>query len=262
MMRNKTFVTLMTIMMVIMALTGCSSDENSSPIPNPPKVKTIGFIGGFKHLDSISVDPVSNICIDTEHHVFSESPANRLTLAVSVIDNIEKSMPTGTSYINYGVAAGSAKYQEEYVRLLRSIGDTLYSGVKENYLGLFTNVWQYAIVDSITAVSIVSDIAVDDEHPAGTDLSDLFFLVYEDYLYKIQHHYQSYRGENALKMPLSDNSSVRCEPLRCIGEQGKRFIGTSFFLYSELPYQGMADSQLTVSVQTDRGTVALAVVRF
>lgn len=236
----------------------CSSDENGTPTPNPPKVKTIGFVGGFKHLDSVAVDAVSYIHIDTGHYVYSENySANQLTLAVSVVDDIEKSMPAGTSYINYGIAAGSTRYQKEYKSLLALIGDTLYSSVKEeSYMNFWLNNFQYAILDSITGISIVSDVDVDAAHPAGTDLSDLFFLVYEDYLYKIQHQYQSFRGDNALKMPLDDNCSVRCEPLESLEKQGKRFIGTSFFLYSELPYHDMIGRRLTISIHTENGMVS------
>ena len=259
-MKKLLFVMMCTLLAIGFA--GCNTESYSPyPIPYPPKVKTVGFIGGFKHLDSVSLEAVGYVQIDTEKYVYREGYGviNRLTLIVSAIDHIEQTMPSGTSYLCYGIAAGSTRYQKEYRDLLNLLGDTLYGSVYyEDHIYLHTNENEYAILDPITDIRIVSDGDVDATHPAGTDLSDLFYLVYEDYLYKIQHGYQALHGGNALQMPRGDNSCVRCEPLVNLADQEKRYIGACFFLYSNLPYHIMSGQRITVYIHTDRHVISVS----
>ena len=198
--------------------------------------------------------------VDTEQrkvhfHNLSQHPLDN-SLLISV-----RFVPTeGTPRfrVNYSDGTDNADVKRYYEKV-KEIGDTHFKGwdkqYHRNYVMTASAEEGCAVNGVINDLSIVCNKTIDAEHPAGSDVSDLFDVFFEDLYWVVQNGYRTYDGADGYRETHETKFpyAVRCLSVADFIASQRQYISSCFFLYAKKLILPEETYTFTIKVETSSG---------
>ena len=232
------------------------SCEYRDPIgPYPNSINEKSYIQGFLELNWMHGSPTSGIKVNkTENSInlryrnFDESKIYDIKDGVGISLTIGKERsPEEITWDNN---------IEHYNELTKKIGDISYNS--RIMSGVIHSDRIIAIADTLQSVNIICDKSIDENHPAGSNLNDIFSVYFEDPYAVIKNGYQSVTGSNYYSLdretiPEGFPYALFGSKLSAIDFSVKPYIGTEWYLVLETAPENTDEYTFTISITDMQG---------
>jgi hypothetical protein len=243
-----------------LVIAGCGRD-NEAPGPYGPPVNEKSYIQGFFELNDLHVFPMSGFKANKENNSikFAEDAGFDAPRVYEISNNVGISILIGSQGIGKGLIdwkKGGDSYVDYYNELVEKIGDTSYNS---KLMYGFSSNGIVAVADTLQSVNITCNKQIDERHPAGSSLNDLFSVYFEDPYAVIKNGYKSLTGENYYSLEgipeiLKDFPySIFGAKLSSVDLTTKPHIGTYWTLVLETAPETTGEYTFTVSITNKQG---------
>ncbi|HMM02753.1 MULTISPECIES: hypothetical protein [unclassified Dysgonomonas] len=240
--------------LLLFGVTGCTYIEPPGPFSVPANEKS--YIQGFFELEDIHVSPISGVKIDKKKKIvnlmstsFDAPKIYEITDGIGVVINIGVE-GIGKGLIDWGK---NNLYVNYYYELVEKIGDTSFNSETVHRYGYD----MYANADTLRSINIICDKSLDEVHPAGSSLNDIFSIYVKDPYAIVKNGYKSVTGLNYYSL---DGGTPEGYPLSLFGSQlssvnliEKPYIGTKLYLVLDTIPEHTDEYTFTVFVTNKQG---------
>jgi hypothetical protein len=190
----KKILTAFYLVLLSVGIAGCEGNEAPGPYGRPP-VNEKSYIQGFFELNDLHVGPISGFKVNKDNNSITLDTSFDAPRVYDISDHVGLSILIGSEGIGKGLInwqKGRDSYFDYYNELVEKIGDTSYNS---NLMYSLSNII-IAVADTLQFVNITCNKQIDERHPAGSSLNNLFSVYFEDPYAVIKNGYKSLTGEN------------------------------------------------------------------
>ena len=191
----KKILTAFYLVLLSVGIAGCEGNEAPGPYGRPP-VNEKSYIQGFFELNDLHVGPISGFKVNKDNNSITLDTSFDAPRVYDISNNVGLSILIGSEGIGKGLInwqKGRDSYFDYYNELVEKIGDTSYNS---KLMYGFSSNGIVAVADTLQSVNITCNKQIDEKHPAGSSLNDLFSVYFEDPYAVIKNGYKSLTGEN------------------------------------------------------------------
>ncbi|TDS51455.1 hypothetical protein [Myroides indicus] len=249
----KTIVKYILAVSVLILFQNCKKSDDNACCGQPyVKNHYIQFFMSDLKEDGIFISAIPNLVVNEEQKTIDITNHNNSTQCNYLLIRLSFKNIYSRSSVQ-----GQVNRYEEYAEL---IGDNHYP------LNLLRS-WHFnypdAIVDKFESVKIFTDEDYTADFPAGSDVSSLFNIYFEDPLRTIQNNYQSVTAEDAYQnKEYVSNEYWKAFPHTITGNtlseidfSQKNFIGSKWFLMPNQKPDILGEYTFTIEITTNDGRV-------
>ena len=235
----------------------CCEDSNKDT-PRPPS-NPKSYIQGFFELNDIHVFPMSGYKVNKENNSINLTNGSFDAPRVyEITDGVGIFVGIGSDGVGKGLISwtqiGSYTYYQE---LTEKIGDVSYNS---NLMFGLAPGGIIAVADTIQSVNITCDKQIDEAHPAGSSLNDIFSIYFEDPYAVIKVGYKTptsanhYSLEGRVDKPKEFPYSLFGAKLSSVDFSKKLHMGTRWGLVLDTAPENTGEYIFTVSITNKQGT--------
>jgi hypothetical protein len=242
------------IILLSMVIVRCDINERLGPGLPPMNPKS--YIQGFYELNEMRVFPMSGYRVNKENNTINlgewrfEAPK-----VYEISDGIGISVTIRSEEIGKGLISWEkgGSYTDYYYELVEKIGDTSYNS---RLMSGLSSRGIISIADTLQAVTITCNRQIDENHPAGSSLNDIFSVYFEDPYAIVKNGYKSLTGENYYSLeglPDKFPHSLFGARLSSVDFTTKLYMGIEWGLVLETAPQNTGEYIFTVSITNKAG---------
>lgn len=252
---KKMFNLLFTITLSLCIL-GCSGDETEneggdSKVPINPK----SYIQGFFELNDMHITPISGVQVNKEKKTITLETSFDAPKEYTINEGIGIGIAIGSEGIDKGLInwTKGSTYTEYYNELVKKIGDTSFNYKIQEGLSYKSII---AIADTLMSINITCDKAIDNSHPAGSNLNTIFSMYCEDPYAIIKNGYKPLTDAVHYSLDGMNSTfpySLYGSNLSSVNLLEKPYIGNNLFLILETAPENSGEYVFTVLVTNKSG---------
>ncbi|MDR2955742.1 MAG: DUF5034 domain-containing protein [Prevotella sp.] len=172
-------------------ITGCD------PGWDPPYEKELNnsYIQSFRRVDTVFIWEMMGVKIDYQKKTINRTSFSIYTqwkpdTTFSVFEGITLSIHQGNRYISYG---DNDEVEAKYYEYISLLGDSTFT-LNNVSSGMAPPA---AIIDTLSSISIFCNEDFSEDFPAGSDISSLFYVFFENPYWVVTNGYKSYSGDHS-----------------------------------------------------------------
>ncbi len=234
----------------------CSDDNDNTKTAYPP-INEKSYIQGFYDLElnNVRVSAGFGLLPDKERNIIYFRKTSDTDDISSIGKGVRLSITIGQDIYGRGLIDYKEinPYRSEYFRYIDLINDTLYNSDIMDGLG---GGMAFALTDTLQTIRITCDKDFNAEYKAGSDLSSLFSIYFEEPYTTVKNGYKSSQGKNYYEVDIIRKEfpySFYGELLSKVDLSKKYFIAPLLYLSLEATPDKTAEYLFTVTIKNTQG---------